>query len=68
MAESPLKNQNFLNKNKIIKKEIEMPKKRKKKKASTIKEIGADISKVVEKENIDADKLVEEAIEWARKQ
>jgi len=33
-----------------------------------ISEIGSRISSVVEKENIDVDKLIMEAVEWARKQ
>ncbi len=33
-----------------------------------LSEISARISSVVEKENIDVDRLVSEAVEWARKQ
>jgi AbrB family looped-hinge helix DNA binding protein len=33
-----------------------------------ISDIGSRISSAVEKENIDVDKLITEAVEWARKQ
>jgi hypothetical protein len=44
-----------------------MPTKRKKTKKPSIEEMAERIDKVVKEENIDVDKLVAEAIEWARK-
>jgi hypothetical protein len=45
-----------------------MPAKRKKAKEPTFEEIATQIDKVVKEENIDIDKIVAEAVEWARKQ